>query len=163
MPIAELKTILPWFNAALREKLLPALASRYQQAAPHVSKLSVLDGFLVKYSANGQNKLPTHADQSLLSFTISLNDPSEYEGGGTWFARLGRAIDAPAAGHVIMFPGRVEHGGNPITAGTRYVIVLFMGYDDNRSGRPTGYSLKRFQENVAIAAGQGSSAIKDEL
>ena len=107
---------------------------------------SVLDCFLVKYSAAAQNKLPTHADQSLLSFTISLNDPSEYVGGGTWFERLGRPIDAPGAGHVIMFPGKVEHGGNPITGGTRYVIVLFMGYSANRSERPDGYVLDQLRQ-----------------
>ena len=45
----------------------------------------VLDCFLVKYSAASQSSLPTHADQSLLSFTISLNDPEEYDGGGTYF------------------------------------------------------------------------------
>ncbi|KAL1503823.1 hypothetical protein AB1Y20_012290 [Prymnesium parvum] len=160
VPLSELDSVLPWFNAALHRTLLPALASRYPHVAPLVAKLCVLDCFLVKYSAAAQNQLPTHADQSLLSFTISLNDPSEYEGGGTWFSALGAAVDAPAAGHVIMFPGRVEHGGHPITAGTRYVIVLFMGYSANRSGRPEGYVLEQLEQLRAEARG---GEAKDEL
>merc|ERR1740133_591247 len=79
--------------------------------------------------------LPLHSDQSILSFTIALNDPAEYEGGGTWFRGLGMAVDAAAAGHVVMFPGKLEHAGHPITSGTRYVIVLFCGYDSNLSER----------------------------
>ena len=51
--------------------------------------------------------------------------------------------------------GKVEHGGNPITAGTRYVIVLFMGYSANRSGREAGYVLKQLER---LAGGA-----KDEL
>ena len=34
------------------------------------------------------------------------------------------AVDAPAAGHAVLFPGRVEHGGHPISKGVRYIIVL---------------------------------------
>ena len=46
-----------------------------------------------------------------------------------------------------MFPGRVEHAGDPITKGKRYIIVLFMGYDSNRmTGRDDGYVLDRYVE-----------------
>ena len=96
--------------------------------------------------------MPTHTDQSLLSFTIALNDPSEYEGGGTFFYKLGRAIDAPAAGHVVMFPGKVSHGGYPISKGTRYIIVLFMGYEENRTGRREGHTLELYERLSAGGA-----------
>ena len=147
VPLMSLPDLLPSFNAALHAALLPALAAVYPTAAPLVSKLHVLDCFLVRYDATAQASLPTHTDQSLLSFTIALNDPSEYEGGGTYFRGLDRAVDAPAAGHAVLFPGKVEHGGQPITKGTRYIIVLFMGYDANRmSGRDAGYVRQRFEE-----------------
>ena len=101
----------------------------------------------MRYDASAQASLPTHTDQSLLSFTIALNDPSEYVGGGTYFRGIDRAVDVPAAGHAVLFPGKVEHGGHPITKGVRYIIVLFMGYDANRmSGREPGYVLRRFRE-----------------
>ena len=112
------------FNDALHTLLLPALSACYPEAAREASRLRVLDCFLVRYDAAKQASLPTHTDQSRLSFTIALNEPSEYEGGGTWFRGLGRAVDAPAAGHAVLFPGRVEHGGHPISKGVRYIIVL---------------------------------------
>ena len=110
----------------------------------------------MRYDASAQASLPTHTDQSLLSFTIALNDPSEYEGGGTYFRGIDRAIDAPAAGHAVLFPGKVEHGGHPVTKGRRYIIVLFMGYDANRmSGKPPGYVLERFHELRGGGGGGG--------
>ena len=73
-----------------------------------------------------------------------------------------------------MFPGKVEHGGQPITKGTRYIIVLFMGYDLNRmSGREEGYVMRRYHalrgddaagETPAAASRLGASRIaKDEV
>ena len=174
VPMMALPELLPWFNEALRTQLFPALASRYPAAAADATKLRVLDAFLVRYNAGAQSSLPTHSDQSLLSFTIALNDPTEYTGGGTWFEKLGLAVDAPAAGHVVMFPGKLEHAGHPISRGTRYVIVLFCGYDDNLSGKPEGWVLRRYDElrrrlaGGAAAEGEGGGAggatrAKDEL
>ena len=163
----SLPELLPWFAEALRTQLFPALASRYPAAAPDPARLRVLDAFLVRYAAGAQSSLPTHSDQSLLSFTIALNGPDEYDGGGTWFEKLGLAVDAPAAGHVVMFPGRLEHAGHGISRGVRYVIVLFCGYDDNLSGRPEGWVLRRY-EQVARGEGDGGSGaapsqLKEEL
>ena len=159
VPMTALPELLPWFNEALRTQLFPALSSRYPAAAADAAKLRVLDAFLVRYNAGAQSSLPTHSDQSLLSFTIALNDPTEYTGGGTWFEKLGLAVDAPAAGHVVMFPGKLEHAGHPISRGTRYVIVLFCGYDDNLSGKPEGWVLRRYDELrrrlAGGAAGEG--------
>ena len=117
------------------------------------------------YRARGaQASLPLHSDQSILSFTIALNDPAEYEGGGTWFRALGKAVDAPAAGHAVLFPGKVLHGGQPITRGTRYIIVLFMGYETNRlTGRGDGYVLEKYKALGGSAGGGGGGRGKDEL
>ena len=122
----------------------------------------VLDCFLVRYDAEAQNSLSLHTDQSLLSFTIALNDPTEYEGGGTFFRGAGRAIDAPAAGHAIMFPGKAEHAGEPITKGRRYIVVLFMGYEANRmSKRESGFVLDAFKARTE--GGSAQHVGKDEL
>ena len=40
----------------------------------------------------GQTYLPLHCDQSSHSFTISLNDAGEYQGGGTYFPTLGTVV-----------------------------------------------------------------------
>ena len=162
VPLIDLPELLPSFNQALHEALLPALASLYPKAAPLASRLRVLDCFLVRYDAEAQNSLSLHTDQSLLSFTIALNDPTEYEGGGTFFRGAGRAIDAPAAGHAIMFPGKAEHAGEPITKGRRYIVVLFMGYEANRmSKRESGFVLDAFKARTE--GGSAQHVGKDEL
>ena len=119
----------------------------------------------MRYDAEAQNSLSLHTDQSLLSFTIALNDPSEYEGGGTYFRGIDRAVDAPAAGHAVMFPGKVEHAGQAITQGRRYIIVLFMGYEANRmSQRESGYVLESFAARTGTRAGSKQTPPgKDEL
>ena len=43
---------------------------------------------------------------------------------------------------MVAFPGKVRHGGAPITAGTRYIITLFCYLDENKSKRPPGYVLE---------------------
>ena len=147
VPLRHLTSLLPSLNRALRDVLLPAAAAAYYPAAmAGAARLRVLDGFLVRYQAGKQVGLPTHCDQSLLSYTIALNEPTEYEGGGTFFRALGAALDAPHAGHAVLFPGRLEHAGQPITRGTRYIIVLFMGLEDNGSGRAEGWVLRGLEE-----------------
>ena len=159
LPMGTLPSLLPWFNRALADRILPAAIAAYPTAAPDASRLRVLDAFLVKYTAGAQAGLPVHCDQSLVSYTIALNDPSEYVGGGTWFRSLGRTLDAPSAGHALIFPGRLEHAGRPILRGQRYVIVLFLGYDANRSGRSVGWVLRKLRERDGAA--QRSN--KDEM
>lgn len=169
MPLAKLPELLPWFNQVLATKLFPALLSRYPRAAQQPSQLRVLDAFLVRYTAGAgaQAELPSHADQGQLSVTIMLNAPDEYDGGGTSFTKLGRAVDGAAAGYVVLFPSKVQHGGRAITRGVRYIIVLFCGTDTNRSGRREGYVLEQFREEERRLQGRSGSIGwgrgKDEL
>ena len=118
----------------------------------------------MRYDAREQASLPTHQDENTLSFTIALNDRSEYEGGGTFFERLRPRGEASApfeetvlnadAGGVVAFPGRLRHGGKVVTAGRRYIIPLFIYVDSNRSGRDPGYVLQHMgMEPVADDAG----------
>ena len=69
--------------------------------------------------------LPLHTDQSSHSFIIPLNASSEYTGGGTYFPSLD-CILRPGVGQALFFPGgSILHGGQPITAGTRYILAVF--------------------------------------
>ena len=69
--------------------------------------------------------LPLHTDQSSHSFIIPLNASSEYTGGGTYFPSL-NCILRPGVGQALLFPGgSILHGGQPITAGTRYILAVF--------------------------------------
>ena len=77
-----------------------------------------------------------------MSFTIGLNERDEYRGGGTWFADAeecagagleqarGGAIAHTECGHATLFAGGcLTHAGEPITAGRRYVAVVFLYAD----------------------------------
>ena len=55
----------------------------------------------------------------------------------------------------------IEKLGEREDSDERYVIVLFMGYARNKSGRPAGWAMRRHTELVAAAA--KASDGKDEL
>ena len=124
------------------------LASRFPDKIKDAADIRAHDAFIVKYDMDGQRALPLHVDESAFSFTIALNDRTEYEGGGTRFERARRpgtderwreeVLNADAGG-VVAFAGKARHGGMQITAGTRYIIPLFCFVDENRSGRAPGY------------------------
>ena len=152
VPVSQVSAIRSWFDGVLREKLFPMLAARYPYAIGSADELRVMDAFVVRYDAREQASLPTHQDENTFSFTIALNDRSEYEGGGTGFEMLrpaGADDNEPYAKHilnadaggVVTFPGKLRHGGNVVTAGRRYIIPLFIYSDRNGSGRKPGYVL----------------------
>lgn len=92
-----------------------------------VRGLRVHDAFVVRYDSAAQRSLPLHTDQGDLSLTIALNHSDAFDGGGTWFERLGRAIRPAEAGHVVVFPGgETVHGGQEITRGVRYILAVFL-------------------------------------
>ena len=148
MNVKDVPELLAWFNERLRDTLFPMLADRFPEKIPSADAIRVHDAFVVKYDENAQRSLPTHVDESAFSFTIALNDRSDYEGGGTRFEQAlaedgtwaPRVLNADAGG-VVAFPGKVRHGGSAITAGTRYIIPLFCNIDENASKKPPGYVL----------------------
>ena len=89
--------------------------------------INVKDLFVVKYSHDAQNQLEMHCDGSFLSFSILLNDASEFEGGGTYFddgltCRLNK-------GDMLLHSSQIKHSGLPITKGKRYLLVGFLNID----------------------------------
>ena len=148
MNVKDVPEILEWFNSRLKSTLFPMLASRFPDKIKDASDIRAHDAFIVKYDMEGQRALPLHVDESAFSFTIALNDMSDYEGGGTRFERARKpgsdekwreeVLNADAGG-VVAFAGKARHGGMQITAGTRYIIPLFCFVDENRSGKAPGY------------------------
>lgn len=121
IPVAEVAVLRDWFNVQLEHKLFPWMG-RCFEVDP--AALRVIDAFLVKYDAAKQRSLPLHCDQSEFSLTVSMNPLDEYEGGGTYFAKRCAALNCDVGG-VVGFRGSLLHGGHPITAGKRYIIVVF--------------------------------------
>lgn len=123
--IPKLRT---WFSRTLQERIYPALALQY---GVRPCNMRVIDAFVVKYDANAQRYLPVHQDQSQYSLTLSLNSDNEYVGGGTYFVETGQVVNCSAGG-MVSFPGKLLHGGHPISRGIRYIIVaLLYEYKDH--------------------------------
>lgn len=127
IPLAELPLTRQLLNMdVLPSRIYPLLGHAFEKALPSWRALRVADAFIVKYdAAGGQTMLAPHRDGSVLSFNIALNPRSDYEGGGTWFAGLGRALPMEQ-GHVCTHASGVMHGGHPITSGVRYILVAFV-------------------------------------
>ena len=93
------------------------------------SRVLPLDVFVVKYSAEepaGQRELAVHRDNGVLTFSLLLNAPRDFGGGGTYFEGSGR-VYRPSRGVGVLHSALVRHAGYPIHAGTRYVLVGFCG------------------------------------
>ena len=124
---------LPDALALVNERLLPALLPALGDAFPTGmlnADIRLQEARLVKYNATaGQTELGMHRDGPVVTATVALNAPQEYEGGGTLIEALG--WDAAAAfrverGCAVLHPGSVRHGGAELTAGIRYILVCFL-------------------------------------
>ena len=148
--VTDLPRTLTWVTTQLLPTLLPAAVRAFPRALEG-TPLHVRDARLVKYdAAAGQVELGAHRDGPLLTATLALNDPAEFDGGGTQIEALrqfatndgdadllsppppgealrgGAAALRPAAGHAVLHPGNVRHGGAAISRGVRYVLVIFL-------------------------------------
>ena len=128
LPVHASPDLLKWFNACLKDAIFPAVA---QVTGASSDKLRVIDAFVVRYDKSKQKALPLHSDQSEYSITLPLNDRSQYEGGGTFFAALDEAVNCDSGG-LVVFPGALYHAGAPTTKGRRYVIVAFLFEDSDK-------------------------------
>ena len=85
---------------------------------------------------------PSHGKIRKLSVTVSLNDPSEYEGGNLEFdfrndhdwernkkSSIKACTEIRPRGSIIVFPSFCWHRVAPVTKGTRYSLVMWnLGY-----------------------------------
>jgi hypothetical protein len=135
-PLGELPRSRQWLIGQLEATIFPAVL----EAFPACTELSpaflrVSAASVVKYNASaGQTSLGVHRDGPELAATIPLNGLDEYDGGGTYIEALERssALGAPGgvlrrpAGHLILHPASVRHGGATITRGLRYILVVWL-------------------------------------
>ena len=104
---------------------LPALRAQYATRA-----LAVRESFVVKYEAacgyGKQSGLDMHQDGSLLNCVVTLNDLTEYDGGGTAFAPPLDHVYRLGCGACLCSCGQLLHGAAPVVRGTRYVLIAFI-------------------------------------
>lgn len=91
LPIDELN----WSYTFVNEQLLPRLVPEIKAAFPDIlgsSQLRLQVCRILKYdAAQGHVELGYHRDGPLVTAVIGLNDPGEYDGGGTKILDLSRA------------------------------------------------------------------------
>lgn len=165
LPVHEIPKLLDFFNDVLANRLRPLMAQQFFQGEVGVEGcgLHVHDAFVVRYDAEGgQRHLPVHTDDSSHSFTIALNDLSDYDGGGTYICSLGKSYRSSVGG-VFTFRGdQIEHGGDPVVRGIRYVIVGFcyvdkQTVDDADDSNETNRETKKLKLDEMFRPGRSST------
>ena len=120
----EVKKIpnLKFLITKLETKIYPFITKQYG-----FNKLKLNDFFVVKYdkTEDGMDELDIHRDTSVINVIITLNHPSEYDGGGTYFPKFNKNIK-PNQGEIFVNTGKLKHGGKKITRGTRYILIGFI-------------------------------------
>lgn len=125
----------------LRQRLLPRLAS-YYGFHPTRGDLDFRDLFIVKYAADAQRGLDLHTDGCLISFNILLSHENDFQGGGTFFASIGRTLRLQQ-GDCVHHDARIMHSGTEITQGERYILVGFVDTKDTIVNDKTVNRMKR--------------------
>lgn len=112
-----------WVRNSFRERVFPRILETYQIKG----SLAFRDLFFVKYEAmdGEQSGLNLHRDGSVLSFNLLLNDPTEFDGGGTYFQHDDSTIPIDQ-GQVVVHSGKWLHAGVPVTRGVRLILVGFL-------------------------------------
>lgn len=84
---------------------------------------------MVKYDVTKKErqKLDMHTDKSEWTFLISVSNGAgvDFTGGGTYFECLDATVHVQR-GHALIFPGKLRHCGQRITAGLRFLLVGFL-------------------------------------
>jgi hypothetical protein len=115
-----------WLWPTVARRLLPAIERAFpdwQGARAH--HLRLYQATLLRYDAHTTPvSTPVHQDFSALTLTITLNDPDEFSGGGTWVESLGESV-CPPAGWGLAHSGRTWHAGAAVRSGRRYALALF--------------------------------------
>ena len=97
-------------SGLVSKRVLPRLAAGAQVGTRH---LYCKDLFVVRYSVEegGQRALELHRDGSMLSFTLLLSEPTDFEGGGTYFAHLDRTVRPEERGTAVLHDSKVGGSG----------------------------------------------------
>lgn len=127
MPLERLPKSFELINEQLLPRIFASVVKAFDCCADHPSNLRIGGARVVRYdAAAGQVELGMHRDFLALTANIALNDPSEFEGGGTVVEALSKKPIRLQKGHALIHPGDVRHAGSSITSGSRYVLVLFL-------------------------------------
>eukprot|EP00933_Yihiella_yeosuensis_P034169 TRINITY_DN27692_c0_g1_i1.p1 TRINITY_DN27692_c0_g1~~TRINITY_DN27692_c0_g1_i1.p1 ORF type:complete len:398 (+),score=92.47 TRINITY_DN27692_c0_g1_i1:100-1194(+) len=127
LPCSKVPAVDTWVRASVRERIFPKLAARHGWLPDDGSRLVFRDLFFVRYSAapGAQAGLALHRDGSIISFNILLNDPKDFDSGGT-YVEADDHVYQIGQGDCFVHSGKLRHGGQPVTRGERLVLVAFV-------------------------------------
>ena len=141
-----------WLQQKLRTHFFPMVAERY---GLDPWQLAVDDALIVGYDAAvNATQMPAHRDSALVTVNVALSDAADYEGGGTLIEASG-AVLRMDQGHAALHASGVRHAGHHITAGRRWVMVLFV------VSREVPQLAWRCAEHAAISKVQAQEAMRD--
>ena len=121
IPVDDIKSIKNYINTNIKKEIFPIFS---EISGIKANNFTINDAFIVRYKEGEQVDLKRHQDGSTFSFTMLLNDPSEFSGGGTFFYN-GDGLIKPTNDEVIIHCGLIYHEGRKITRGKRYLLVGF--------------------------------------
>lgn len=127
IPVEDIVSIKDYIFKHVKKDIFPKFE---EKSGIKASKFNASDLFIVRYKEGEQVHLDKHQDGSTFTFTMLLNDPSEFEGGGTYFFN-GDGLIKPTNDEVILHCGLIYHKGNKITKGQRYLLVGFCYSSDD--------------------------------
>lgn len=166
LAVHQVPALRGWMADLMVETVLPLLAKQFDR--PRLG-LSVQDLFVVRYEVDHQPDLPMHRDGSEISFVISLNELSNYEGGGTFFG-LDNETHLVEQGSMLSFRGSTMwHGARAVTQGTRYVLAGFVNVANLWEGHHTDMITSSAEtvglfpgnDNVYFDSGYDMTGLKD--
>jgi len=121
LPVNKITSIFPFISESLQNSI-QFIKKSYCLDDKHI--FNVNDVFIVKYDANRQSHLKIHTDYSEITVNILLSDPSDFQGGGTYFDD--GIVTYLEKGDALIHSGRTKHAGLEITKGKRYILVAFI-------------------------------------
>jgi hypothetical protein len=130
IPVNDISSIKDYINKHVKKDIF----TKFEQVSGiKADNFSIDDVFIVKYKQGDQVDLEKHQDGSTYTFTMLLNDPSEFEGGGTYFYNNQKLLK-PTNNEVVIHCGLIYHEGAKITKGQRYLLIGFCYASDDCDG-----------------------------
>lgn len=125
IPVATTPS-LHYLMPLLQDRLVSSVLAPTYGFARH--QLGFRDLFLVRYDSQAQQGLAPHTDGCLMSFSILINSPDDFEGGGTLFYIDSKTVMMRPThqGDVVHHDACITHQGVNITRGKRIILVGFV-------------------------------------
>lgn len=130
-------------DTALMQGIAPIVKSEFDIELCYRErwKVGFYDGD-TKGHYNPHTDIQGKMDHRQLSMVIAMSDPGDYEGGELVFPELDQSFK-PEKGTALIFPSRMIHGVNAVSAGQRYTLLSFMF--DAKSGLDSGRDMSNYE------------------